>query len=418
MRYILQSSSVSRLSGILGNLLEHYDKALFALLAPSIAPLFFPDVDHKMALLSTYAILPIGYLTKPIGALVFGKIGDSAGRKQALILSLVGMASATMAIGLLPTYAQAGILAPIMLALCRMLQSFFSAAETAGGAIFLLEHSHSTQKTLAGSFFDLSSMLGTLCASIAIFGLSLYTDISHSWRFLFLLGGVTGLFAIFVRIHSQESPEYLRETSQPKKISSTLRANIRSICRIALTSSFGHTTYALAFTFMTGFAPIITKISVQEIARFNTYLFLFDCLLLPIFGYLAQKIGPIRLMLLGTIGSFCTAIPLFLWITHNPSYVSLIFVRVSIIIWGVAFSAPYYAWALEQIPSVKSRYLILSCSSALSSQIFGSSCPAICLYLTTISPYLPGVYFALISLISMSTLLVSRGKTPKKTQDI
>src|SRR5580692_11516409 len=130
----------TRCIGIIGNIFEHYDNALFGLLAPFIASQFFETSDPITALILTYGILPLGIVFRPIGSLFFGWIGDRYGRRQALCLSLTGMAIATISMGCLPTYATAGIVAPCLLALCRILQNFFASGENVGGAIFLLEH--------------------------------------------------------------------------------------------------------------------------------------------------------------------------------------------------------------------------------------------------------------------------------------
>src|SRR5579872_7035410 len=129
-----------RFAGMIGNLLEHYDRALFGLLAPFIAPLFFEGKDPLTALILTYGMLPLGILSRPLGSLFFGWIGDRFGRREALFYSLLGMAFTTIGIGFLPIYAQIGALAPLLLAFGRLLQNFFDAGETAGGAIAVLEN--------------------------------------------------------------------------------------------------------------------------------------------------------------------------------------------------------------------------------------------------------------------------------------
>lgn len=121
----------------LGNLFEHYDTALFGFLSPFLAPLIFPKEEPITALILTYAIIPLGMLARPLGSLVFGFIGDVCGRKHALFLTLAGMSLVSGCIALSPTYAQAGIVAPIIFCLGRILQNFLAAGETMGGAIFL-----------------------------------------------------------------------------------------------------------------------------------------------------------------------------------------------------------------------------------------------------------------------------------------
>ena len=131
----------NRIAGVIGNFLEHYDNALFGLLAPFIAPLFFEEKDPITALILTYGMLPLGFLDASARLPSFsGRSGDRFGRRHALFCSLSGMALVTVGIGSLPLYREIGIFAPLLLAAGRMLQSFCAAGESIGGAIFVLEN--------------------------------------------------------------------------------------------------------------------------------------------------------------------------------------------------------------------------------------------------------------------------------------
>ena len=126
-------------AGVVGNVLEWYDFALFGVLAPVIALHFFPTADPLAGLISSYTVFAIGFLARPLGGVIFGHIGDRFGRRQALVLSVVMMAIPTAAMGLLPTYEQAGILAPILLTLLRIVQGISTGGEFSGSIIFLVE---------------------------------------------------------------------------------------------------------------------------------------------------------------------------------------------------------------------------------------------------------------------------------------
>ena len=131
-------SSTSRLqiwSAVLGNLFEHYDTALFGLLTPFLAPLFFPDHDPVSALILTYGIIPLGMVARPFGSLIFSYIGNTYGRRNALFLSLFGMGLVSASIAFTPTYFQAGVFAPMLLFLGRLLQNLFASGEIIGGAV-------------------------------------------------------------------------------------------------------------------------------------------------------------------------------------------------------------------------------------------------------------------------------------------
>jgi MHS family proline/betaine transporter-like MFS transporter len=393
-----------RIAGVVGNLLEHYDSALFGLLAPFIAPLFFEPCDPITGLILTYGMMPLGILTKPLGSLCFGWIGDHFGRKQALCLSLLGMAIMTMGIGCLPVYREIGIWAPILLATGRMLQSFCAAGEVTGGAIFVLEHTPHRLRSLFSSLYDVSTVAGIMIASGCVAALSY--SIEDRWRYLFWAGGVTAVIGLFLRLVSKEAAEFKRD--RKGHLFQILNQYWRPLLSILIASGFGYTTYSLAFTLMNGFVPLLTSLTKVEIIQVNTPLLLVDMTLLPLFGYLAIRFGKEKVMLGGAILASVCAIPLFS-LLGGASLSGVIAIRFAIITCGVAFSAPYYAWAIEQVPP-EHRYLILSFGGSLGTQIIGvpSAMIGLWLYKTTGWAGSPGIY---LMAVALGAVMVVRPRT-------
>lgn len=367
-------------AGIIGNLLEHYDSALFALLAPFLAPLFFGEQDPVTALILTYGILPLGFLTRPLGSLFFTWLGDHLGRRQALFCSLLGMAIITIGIGTLPTYHEIGMWAPLFLAFAKMVQSFCAAGESTTGAIFVLEHTEVSKRGVVGSLYDSSSICGILVASGIVTFMSSQGFLEESWRLLFWAGGGTAILGFFLRISAKDEIKF-EDVAKTKKIKwiLSLKENKGALIAIIVASGFSHITYALSFTLMNGYIPLITSLSKTEVMEVNTLLLIVDMCLLPCFGYLANKFGKEKMMLTGALCSVLGAIPLFSLLEH-ASIGTVVFVRLAIITSGVAFAAPYYAWAMERIASPH-RYLILSLGGALGSQLIGAPTSATCLWL-------------------------------------
>ena len=182
-----------KFAGMIGNVLGNYDKALFALLAPFIAPLFFGGQDPVTALILTYALLPLGILTKPLGSLFFGWMGDRYSRKKAFCCSLLGMAASTLALGCLPVYQTVGAWAPVGLGLARMLQGFFAAGESTGAVLFILENSAPPKRSLLSSFYGVSSIVGYVIASGLVTLFCMQGHIEETWRVLFWMGGITAI---------------------------------------------------------------------------------------------------------------------------------------------------------------------------------------------------------------------------------
>ena len=405
-----------RVAGVIGNFLEHYDNALFGLLAPFIAPLFFENQDPLTALILTYGMLPLGCISRPLGSLFFGWVGDCFGRRQALFWSLLGMAFVTIGIGCLPVYNDIGIWGPLFLALAKMLQSFFAAGESTGGAIFVLEHTPVQKRGFMSGCYDASSMGGILAASGLVTLMSATGYIEQSWRLLFWAGGITAIFGIFLRLKAADGAEFVEA---PQVINAsvirTLKEYKMPLLAIILASGFSYTTYSLAFTLMNGLIPLITSITKTEVMQVNTILLVVDLLLLPCFGYLAYKYGKERIMLAGALCSALSVIPLFS-LLHDASLATVIVVRLAIIIFGVAFAAPYYAWAMEIVPP-RHRYLILSLGGALGSQLIGTPSSAVCLWLYKLLGWsgAPALYLLVAS--SAAGIVVYRyAKTGKSIQ--
>jgi MFS transporter, MHS family, proline/betaine transporter len=370
----------SRFAGMIGNILEHYDNALFGLLAPFIAPLFFDNKDPVTALILTYAMLPLGILMRPIGSLFFGWIGDCFGRRHSLFCSLIGMAIVTVGIGCLPTYDKVGFWAPLLLAAGRMIQNFCAAGESTGGAIFVLENTSLGKRNLVSGLYDSSSIGGILIASALVTFFSGQGYIENAWRVLFWMGGITAMFGVFLRLKAQEGSEYISSSTIPKiNIWRTILQNKGPLLSIIIVSGFSYTTYSLAFTLMNGYVPLVTSLTKTEVMKVNTLMLLVDMMLLPTFGYLAGKIGKEKLMFGSALCAAICAIPLF-YLFHQAHLGTVILVRFMIMLFGVAFAATYHAWTLEQVPP-RYRYTILSFGYAIGSQLIGAPTSAACLWL-------------------------------------
>jgi MFS transporter, MHS family, proline/betaine transporter len=369
-----------RLIGMVGNILEHYDNALFGLLAPFLAPLFFEKSDPLTGLILTYCMLPLGILMRPLGSIFFGWIGDLFGRTRALFCSLSGMAIATMMMGCLPTYAEAGYFAPLFLALGRILQNFCAAGESIGGAIYILERTDLPKKNLMSGIYDSSSIAGILIASAMVTLFSHQGIIFDKWRILFWIGGVAAILGILFRLKASEGAEYIhaKKRERPNLIS-LIKEHREALIAVICVAGFSNTTFFLAFTLMNGFIPLITSLSKTEVMAANTLLLFVDMLLLPLFAYLASRIGREKLMLAAAGTSMFCAIPLFCCL-KGANLTVVILVRFVIMSLGVAFSSTYHSWSQERVPS-EARYTILSLGYALGSQLIGAPTAALSLWL-------------------------------------
>lgn len=362
----------------LGNLFEHYDTALFGFLSPFLAPLIFPDKEPIVALILTYAIIPLGMLARPLGSLVFGYIGDVYGRKHALFLTLAGMSFVSGCIAFSPTYSQAGILAPIIFCIGRALQNFLAAGETMGGAIFLLENSSENRHDLFSSLYSASTMGGHLLASLGVFLLSYYKLTDSGWRFLYLFGCITALFGCLIRRSPHTVQPSVKFPQTVTNLKNTLWTYRTPLVCIMITSGFASATYSIALVLMNGFIPLVSTLSKTEVMKINTYLLILDFCALPFFGWIASKVPREKLMLSASLGVVLFALPLILSL-KGASLMGIIGVRIAFVIFGVAFFAPFHAWAQQLIPST-CRYAVISLGYALGTQALGSPTAALALW--------------------------------------
>ncbi|WP_343712535.1 MFS transporter, partial [Inquilinus sp.] len=208
-------------AAVIGNILEWYDFAIYGYLATLIAHAFFPSADEVGALLSTFAAFGVGFVARPIGGIVIGRIGDTRGRKAALVLTIFMMAIGTVGIGLIPDHSTIGVLAPVLLVVCRLLQGFSAGGEWGGSTAFIVEWAPPGRRGFFGSFQQASVALGLLLGSgvAALFSTVLTADqmAGWGWRIPFLIGAILVPVGIYMRRNIDETPAYRAAHETAKK---------------------------------------------------------------------------------------------------------------------------------------------------------------------------------------------------------
>ena len=211
----------------LGTVFEWYDFYLYATLAPFFAALFFPKGNDTAALLSAFATYAAGFLVRPFGALVFGRLGDLVGRKYTFMITIVVMGASTVLVGCLPTYASIGVLAPILLVSLRLLQGLALGGEYGGAATYVAEHAPEHRRGYATSWIQTTATLGFFL-SLLVIGVcraKMSEDVfkAWGWRVPFLVSLVLLIFSVYMRLKLNESPVFQAMKSQGKGSKSPLR---------------------------------------------------------------------------------------------------------------------------------------------------------------------------------------------------
>jgi MFS family permease len=312
----------------LGTVFEWYDFYLYATLAPFFAALFFPPGNATAALLSAFVTYAAGFLVRPFGALVFGRIGDLVGRKYTFLITIVVMGAATTGVGLLPTYATIGFMAPILLVTLRLLQGLALGGEYGGAATYVAEHATHGRRGYDTSWIQTTATLGLFMALIVI-GLCRWkmgpdTFKAWGWRLPFLVSIVLLGFSVYIRLKLQESPIFKAMKAQgkgskaPLKESFTVWANLK----IVLLALFGATAGQGVVWYTGQFYALFFLTLYLKVDYLTAYILIGASLLLGtpffiVFGALSDKIGRKWIIMAGCIIAALTYFPLFKALTHN-----------------------------------------------------------------------------------------------------
>ena len=323
-RFVVFASSI-------GTVFEWYDFYLYAVLAPFFASLFFPAGNDTAALLAAFATYAAGFVVRPFGALLFGRIGDLVGRKYTFLVTIIVMGSSTFLVGLLPTYARIGWLSPVLLVTLRLLQGLAVGGEYGGAATYVGEHARSGERGYATSWIQTTATGGLALALIIIIGCrQLMPPKAFSewgWRIPFVLSVILLLFSLYIRLKLSESPIFLKMKDEGKGSKSPL---IDSFVRypnnkFVLLATLGATA-GMGVVWYTGqFYALFFLTITLKVSYLPAYLLVLVALLIgmPLFvfvGGLSDRIGRLKIILAGCLIAALTFFPLFDGLTHyaNP----------------------------------------------------------------------------------------------------
>lgn len=310
----------------LGGALEYYDFIIFVFLAASIGQLFFPpDMPAWLKQLQVFGIFAAGYLARPIGGLLMAHFGDLVGRKRMFTFSLFLMAVPTFIMGLLPTYAQIGIAAPILLLLMRVLQGAAVGGEIPGACVFVAEHVPRNHVGLASgtlfSGFTTGILLGSLVAMAINAFFPAQAVLDFAWRLPFLLGGVFGVFALYLRRWLEETPVFLAMKAEKAlaaelPLKTVLRAHKAQIWPSMLLTWF----LSAGIVTLTLLTPSIMQSQFQyppyDALLANSIAIVCLTAGCVFWGWLADKLGAYRVLMLGAV---LLAVFSFLFYSSLPS---------------------------------------------------------------------------------------------------
>ncbi|MGD9295492.1 MAG: MFS transporter [Roseobacter sp.] len=309
------------MAGFIGNVVEWYDFALYGYLAGVIAPVFFPADNPVAGLIATYGIFAAGFMMRPLGAAVFGWFGDRYGRARTMQISVTLMALPTLLLGLLPTYEQIGLLAPLFLVAVRLLQGLSVGGEFSSSVTYLVETAPEGQRGLTGSWANIGSMSGSLLgvgAAALTTGLFDAEDLQDwAWRLPFLAGALIGLTAILVRRDLHNSERFLAHDEQRETTSPLLEAftTNRRETLLALVFAAGYgTCFYIVFVYLPEWLSSQGLMERSTALAINTAMTVMVLPLMPLGALVGDRLLPRRTWIALALTLLCgAAVPLSFW---------------------------------------------------------------------------------------------------------
>lgn len=396
----------------LGAGLEFFDFTIYALFAHYISINFFPNSNHQIALLETFATFALGYVTRPLGGIFFGHIGDKYGRKYAFSISVFVMAIATLCIGCLPNYFTIGIFAPLLLILLRLIQGFSLGGEIPSATVFTMEHfKHHRPGFLVGLVF-MCITFGNALASAIGYGLTHWLSntqmISWGWRIPFIFGFLLGIISYFLRKKSLETPEFLK-ISENRRTYKLPVAALLKFSSVRVMMGFTLPTLIVVsisfFLFMPTYLHHFLGYQPTETYFATTIGFIFLGLMCPVFGWISDIFSRKNLIICGCLLTIICGYYLFNRLIHHtfiaPWLFSLAFAFTLAIVNGT------YAIAIAEIFPVSLRISGMGFCYNLSFAIFGGLTPVLmmCLLNITNNMLIPYFYIMICALITLLSSL-------------
>lgn len=324
---------------LVGNLFEWFDYTIYGFFATTIAHQFFPPGNEEAAMLAVAATFGLAFVMRPIGAVVFGLIGDGWGRKTSLTLTFALMALGTAMIGLAPTYATAGVFATATLVAGRLLQGFSASGEIGPSLTLLIEATPANRRAVAFAWFNVgvyaALVLGSLAALAVNTLLSPADALAWGWRVPFLLGLLIAPIGFYMRYRMDESQEFIEARHHLPAASAAApkgnaRQTMRGIATVIGVTGFSAPVVYLILIFMPAYAVRELKLE-QTIPMLSTLLSsaLLVLLLVPM-GRLCDRVGAKRPMVLSSAAGTALVVPLMWHLTQSPSFASLLLLQCTL----------------------------------------------------------------------------------------
>lgn len=400
-------------AGLIGTVVEWFDFSIYVYLAPIISLLFFPHENPYVSLMLGYLVFAIGYLARPIGGFLFGHYGDKSGRRKTLAMSIFVMSLATIAMGLLPTYQKAGIAAPILLIVLRMVQGIAAAGETVGSFTFAFETAPPRHRGLIASSVWMMLALGILLASfvVAILTSRLTHDqlFAWGWRLPFFFAIVSLIVSLFITKETKESVYFSAMIQRGEwrrvpffELMKNFKADFFKVIILCIPPAVN---YYVFFVFLPTFSTHYFKNSFSSTLLVNTLTMTFLFVLTPLFAFISDRVGRKPMLISALAAVILLSVTLFKLVSTG-SLTGLFIAQTIYAVIHSLYCGAVIATCLESVPT-RVRYTTLALGYNFSFAIFGGTAPLIATYLMHLNKNLvaPAFYMVILSVLTLIVVL-------------
>lgn len=398
------------LAGVaVGNFVEWYDFAIYAYSALVIADLFFPSGNDTVALLGTLAVFGVTFLARPAGGVFFGRLGDRIGRRNTLVAILTLMGISTTLIGLLPTYDQIGILAPILLTLLRLCQGFSGGGESSGGATLLSEYAPHGHRGMWSGFSNSTQTIPFAVAAVLVLGVSnglgedAYTG--WGWRLPFLAAAPMALIGLFIRRRVEDTPVFRSLDESGSVEHAPVRTVVQKYRReifvlIGIASLNAVAFYTMSSYFTTYLTEVVGESSTTSLVS-NSIALLAYSALIPIAGYIGDRYGRKRVILTGAVSLTVIAVPGY--VVAGAGGLWLAIVGQLMLTVPLVIVASVVAVGQAELFPAAVRYTGAALGYNIAYAVFGGSAPFVSQYLVllTDAKLAPAFYLVVLALLAL-----------------
>lgn len=398
----------------LGTVLEWAEFTFYGYMAITLSHLFFPEQQPQLAIFKTFGIFAVGFIMRPLGAILFGHIGDRFGRKPALAGSIALMGLATFAMGCLPPYASIGTLAPLLLLVLRMLQGVAISGEYNGAGILLVEKSQDHFPCLAGSWVSASAGLGMVLGGLAAFGVSYPGAPEWAWRVPFLLGGISCLLGFWLRLKISDSliPETKNHKTEALPLTTVWQQNKSSLLITGAIAAFTGVFVYICNVYIVVYLHQTLELPAHHASFFAIFGETIVVLLIPVMGLLADYTCPYKQYRRGllAVAVFC---PVIFMLCSGGHYGAIAFAMVIYGILNALLCGPLMKILTDQFP-MRLRYTGVSVGWSLSAALFSGTAPMVAQWLNVSChwPLGPSFYVSLFAVLTYAILHHCLLKTP------